>query len=87
VRITSLSGAGLLSFEQFGLGLRERVTFVVGPNGAAGSYPALFVVLAATATAGAVLAAAAPSPDGQSARDAASGSGCQVRREQADPAG
>jgi hypothetical protein len=30
----SLSGAGVLSFDQFGLGLSERVTFVVGPNGA-----------------------------------------------------
>jgi len=34
VRITSLSGAGVLSFKQFGLGLSERVTFIVGPNGA-----------------------------------------------------
>ena len=25
---------GVLSFDQFGLGLSERVTFVVGPNGA-----------------------------------------------------
>jgi hypothetical protein len=34
VRITSLSGVGVLSFDRFGLGLSERVTFVVGPNGA-----------------------------------------------------
>jgi ABC-type hemin transport system ATPase subunit len=34
VRITSLSGAGVLSFNQFALGLSEKVTFVVGPNGA-----------------------------------------------------
>jgi len=34
VRIPSLSGVGVLSFDQFGLGLSERVTFVVGPNGA-----------------------------------------------------
>jgi energy-coupling factor transporter ATP-binding protein EcfA2 len=34
VRITSLSGAGMLSFDQFRLGLSERVTFVVGSNGA-----------------------------------------------------
>lgn len=34
VRITSLSGVGVLSFDQFGLALSERVTFVVGPNGA-----------------------------------------------------
>jgi len=34
VRITSLAGVGVLSFDQFGLGLSERVTFVVGPNGA-----------------------------------------------------
>lgn len=33
MRITSLSGAGVLSFDQFRLGLSERVTFVVGPNG------------------------------------------------------
>jgi predicted ATPase len=30
----SLSGVGVLSFDHFGLGLSERVTFVVGPNGA-----------------------------------------------------
>ena len=30
----SLSAVGVLSFDQFGLGLSERVTFVVGPNGA-----------------------------------------------------
>jgi predicted ATPase len=34
VRITSLSGLGVLSFDRFELGLSERVTFVVGPNGA-----------------------------------------------------
>ena len=34
MRITSLSGVGVLSFDQCGLGLGERVTFVVGPNGA-----------------------------------------------------
>ena len=34
MRITSLAGVGVLSFDQFGLGLSERVTFVVGPNGA-----------------------------------------------------
>lgn len=34
MRITSLSGAGVLSFDQFGLDLSERITFVVGPNGA-----------------------------------------------------
>jgi energy-coupling factor transporter ATP-binding protein EcfA2 len=34
VRITSLSGEGVLSFDQFGLGLSERVTFIAGPNGA-----------------------------------------------------
>jgi predicted ATPase len=34
VRITSLSGAGVLSYDQFRLDLSERVTFVVGPNGA-----------------------------------------------------
>jgi len=28
-----MSGAGVLSFDQFGLGMSERVTFVVGPNG------------------------------------------------------
>lgn len=33
MRITSLSGAGVLSFDQFGLDLGERVTFIVGPNG------------------------------------------------------
>jgi recombinational DNA repair ATPase RecF len=34
MRVTSLSGAGVLSFDQFELGLSERVTFIVGPNGA-----------------------------------------------------
>lgn len=34
MRITSLSGEGVLSFDQFALDLSERVTFVVGPNGA-----------------------------------------------------
>lgn len=29
-----MSGKGVLSFDQFGLGLGERVTFIVGPNGA-----------------------------------------------------
>jgi ABC-type Mn2+/Zn2+ transport system ATPase subunit len=34
VRITSVSGAGVLSFDQFKLDLSKRLTFVVGPNGA-----------------------------------------------------
>ncbi len=34
MRITSVSGSGVLSFDQFTLDLGERVTFVVGPNGA-----------------------------------------------------
>jgi energy-coupling factor transporter ATP-binding protein EcfA2 len=34
VRITSLLGTGVLSFDQFRLDLSERVTFIVGPNGA-----------------------------------------------------
>lgn len=34
MRITSLSGKGLLSLDDFALGLPNRVTFVVGPNGA-----------------------------------------------------
>lgn len=34
MRITSLSGRGLLSLDDFTLGLPSRVTFVVGPNGA-----------------------------------------------------
>jgi predicted ATPase len=34
VRITLLSGLGVLSFDQFRLDLSERTTFVVGPNGA-----------------------------------------------------
>jgi hypothetical protein len=34
VWITSLSITGVLSFDQFGLGLSERVTFIVGSNGA-----------------------------------------------------
>jgi energy-coupling factor transporter ATP-binding protein EcfA2 len=34
VRVTSLSGAGVLSFDQFALNLNEKDTFVVGPNGA-----------------------------------------------------
>ncbi len=34
MRLTSLSGAGVLSFDQFALDLTEKVTFVVGPNGA-----------------------------------------------------
>lgn len=34
MRIVALSGAGVLSFDQFRLPLHERVTVVVGPNGA-----------------------------------------------------
>lgn len=34
MRITSLSGTGVLSFDRFRLDLHERVTFTVGPNGA-----------------------------------------------------
>jgi ABC-type branched-subunit amino acid transport system ATPase component len=34
VRITSLSGKGLLSLDDFTLSLPNRVTFAVGPNGA-----------------------------------------------------
>jgi len=34
VRIKSISGAGVLSFDQFKLNLGKRLTFVVGPNGA-----------------------------------------------------
>jgi ABC-type cobalamin/Fe3+-siderophores transport system ATPase subunit len=34
VRITSLSGKGLLSLDDFTLNLPNRVTFAVGPNGA-----------------------------------------------------
>lgn len=34
MRITSLSGLGLLCFDQFNLDLNKRVTFMVGPNGA-----------------------------------------------------
>lgn len=34
MNITSVSGAGVLSFDQFKLGLGGRLTFVVGPNGA-----------------------------------------------------
>jgi hypothetical protein len=34
VRITSLSGKGLLSLDDFTLSLPDRVTFAVGPNGA-----------------------------------------------------
>jgi energy-coupling factor transporter ATP-binding protein EcfA2 len=45
VRITSLSGAGLLSFDQFALGLSEKVTFVVGPNGAGKSNLARLLII------------------------------------------
>jgi energy-coupling factor transporter ATP-binding protein EcfA2 len=34
MRIRSVSGAGVLSFDHFGVDLHERATFVVGPNGA-----------------------------------------------------
>lgn len=34
MRITSLSGMGVLSFDQFKLDLGERITFIAGPNGA-----------------------------------------------------
>ena len=45
MRITSLSGAGLLSFDQFALGLSEKVTFVVGPNGAGKSNLARLLII------------------------------------------
>jgi predicted ATPase len=34
VRITFISGAGVLSFDHFRLNVEKRLTFVVGPNGA-----------------------------------------------------
>jgi energy-coupling factor transporter ATP-binding protein EcfA2 len=45
VRITSLSGAGVLSFDHFTLGLSKRVTFVVGPNGAGKSNTARLLTI------------------------------------------
>ena len=45
MRITSLSGVGVLSLDQFGLGLSERVTFVVGPNGAGKSNLTLLLTI------------------------------------------
>ena len=34
MRIKSLSGEGVLSFDQFKLDLSKQATFIVGPNGA-----------------------------------------------------
>lgn len=34
MRITSVSGAGILSFDQVKLDLGQRLPFVAGPNGA-----------------------------------------------------
>ena len=58
-----------------------------GIAAAAGSYPVLFVILAATCGAGAVLAAAAPPPADQPRPSAGSVDGAQTHSEQPDPAG
>jgi predicted ATPase len=49
----SLSGAGVLSFNQFKLGLSEQVTFVVGPNGAGKSNLARLLAICLRALEGA----------------------------------
>jgi hypothetical protein len=45
VRLTSLSGSGVLSFDRFSLPVRERLTIVVGPNGAGKSNPARLLTI------------------------------------------
>jgi len=45
MRITSLSGMGVLSFDEFKLSISKRVTFIVGPNGAGKSNLARLLAL------------------------------------------
>ena len=45
MRVTSLSAAGVLSFDHFTLALRRRVTFAVGPNGAGKSNAARLLTI------------------------------------------
>src|ERR1035441_7262127 len=44
-RITSLTGIGVLPYDQFRLYLSERITFVVGPNGAGKPRPGKMTLL------------------------------------------
>jgi predicted ATPase len=52
MRITSLSGMGLLSFDEFALSFSKRATFIVGPNGAGKSNTARLLTVAQRAIEG-----------------------------------
>jgi predicted ATPase len=52
MRITSLAGMGLLSFDEFALPFSKRATFIVGPNGAGKSNTARLLTVAQRAIEG-----------------------------------